>query len=466
MSIVLSRYIYFPLTERLRKTPVTRHLQSLLQSQWSTEEEIRERTERQLAETLEAARREVPFYREKIAGGGPITPASALDVLRTLPVLARKDLFTHRQDLRAGGGARAERAGTCDVRGDGLEIAYTRDYLARTTAAQWRGRGWWGMRRGDPMLTLWGRAVQDPRMARSIARRERLRNWLRISAFELSHRHLARHQGMIRRFRPEFIYGYSSAIYQLALFYSEHTLPPPPGLEAIFFTAEPLPGFQRRVIQETLRAPTACEYGSSEAGAFAFECREGGVHVAAENVLLEVLRNGIPVPPGEEGDMVVTVFHNRAMPLIRHGVGDRARWLPGRCACGRNLPRIQLAEARTAEPAASSAAPAGAGHLFDYILIELIDRGMRGVRQFMVVEKAVDHFVVQVVPGPGKVPECLALFERRMRERLGEKIEVEFEIVPEIPQGSAGKIRYFRSEVEPRPGAQAGVPGPEAAPGF
>ena len=71
------------------------------------------------------------------------------------------------------------------------------------------------------------------------ARRERLRNWLRISAFELSHRHLARHQGIIRRFRPEFIYGYSSAIYQLALFYSEHTLPPPPGLEAIFFTAEP-----------------------------------------------------------------------------------------------------------------------------------------------------------------------------------------------------------------------------------
>ena len=43
---------------------------------------------------------------------------------------------------------------------------------------------------------------------------------------------------------------------------------------------------------------------------------------------------------------------------------------------------------------------------------------------------------------------CLDLFERRMRERLGQQIEVHFEIVPQIPL-EAGKMRYFRCDIPP-----------------
>jgi phenylacetate-CoA ligase len=305
------------------------------------------------------------------------------------------------------------------------------------------------MRRGDPMLTLWGRPIADRRLAARIARRERHRNWLRISAFELSHRDLAGQKRRIDELDPRFIYGYSSAIYQLALFYSEHTLSPPPRLRAVFYTADALLAFQRRVVEETLRAPAACEYGSSEAGAFAFECREGGVHIATENVYLEVLRGGTAVAPGEEGEVVVTVLNNRAMPLIRYNLGDWARLVPGRCGCGRNLPRIEVMNTKVVDLVYTTRCSAASGHLFDYILIELIDRGMRGIRQFLAVQKSLDRFVVQVVPGPGPVGECMALFERRMRERLGEQIEVEFEVVPEIAREPAGKIRYFRSELAP-----------------
>jgi phenylacetate-CoA ligase len=452
MSALLSRYLYFPLRDVLKGTPVRRQLKLLEKIQWMDAGALEEHTRRSLARTLNAARDEVPFYHARLAAQGQVSAETALEALEQVPILTKGEVFLHREALRARGlGEKVFRGRTSGSGGEALEFFFTRDFLARTEAAQWRGRGWWGMRAGDRMLTLWGRNVADQRQVLRTARRERWKNWLRISAFDLGHRQLASHYKKVREFQPRFIYGYSSAIYQLALFYSEHGLPPPPGLSAIFFTADALLGWQRRLVVEALGAPVVCEYGSSEAGAFAFECREGSVHVSAGNIHLEILRGGRPVADGEEGEVVVTVLHNRAMPLIRYNLGDWARRVPGLCGCGRHLPRIELTNTKVVELVRTARGDAVSGHLFDYILIELIDRGKRGIRQFLVVQKALDRFLVQVVPGPGLTGECLGLFERRMREHLGDEVRVEFQLVAEIPREAAGKIRYFRSELEAAP---------------
>ncbi len=449
MSVVLSRYLHFPLADLIKRTPVRARLEDLGRTQWLSPEELREDAGRKLAAAIEAARRETPFYERSLARLGDIRPENAFESLAQAPMLTKADIFLHRDAMRSRRRRRGVYRGhTSGSGGEALEFFFSRDFLTWTEAAQWRGRSWWGIRRGDPILTLWGRMISDPKNAARTARRERLRNWLRISAFELSHRELLAHYRAIRDFEPRAIYGYSSAIYQLALFYSEHGLPPPPGLRAIFFTADALLSFQRRVVVETLGAPAVCEYGSSEAGAFAFECREGGVHVASENIHLEILRDGKAVTDGEEGEVVVTVLRNLAMPLIRYNLGDWARKVPGRCACGRYSPRIELTNTKVVDLVRTSNGGVASGQFFDYILIELIDRGLRGIRQFLVIQKALDQFVVQVVPGPDFGPKCLEVFERRMRQQLGERIEVAFEKVPEIPREPAGKIRCFRSEIE------------------
>jgi len=448
MSVVLSRYLHFPLADFIKRTPVRARLNDLERTQWLAPESLREDASRKLALVIETAKREAPFYARSLAGLAEVRPENAIERLEQAPMLTKGDIFLHRDAMRSRCRRRGSYRGhTSGSGGEALEFYFSRDFLTWTEAAQWRGRGWWGIRRGDPILTLWGRMVSDPKSAARTARRERLRNWLRISAFELSHRELLAHYRAIREFEPRAIYGYSSAIYQLALFYSEHALPPPPGLRAIIFTADALLSFQRRVVVETLGAPAVCEYGSSEAGAFAFECREGGVHVASENIHLEILREGRPVADGEEGEVVVTVLRNLAMPLIRYNIGDWARKLPGRCGCGRHSPRIELTNTKVVDLVSTSSGGVASGQFFDYILIELIDRGLRGIRQFLVIQKSLDRFIVQVVPGPEFGPECLELFERRMRQQLGEQIEVAFEKVSEIPREPAGKIRCFRSEI-------------------
>ena len=83
-------------------------------------------------------------------------------------------------------------------------------------------------------------------------------------------------------------------------------------------------------------------YATADAGLIAYEttAREG--LVLDEAVLLEIVRPGTgdPLPDGEVGEVVVTVF-NPDYPLVRFGTGDLSAVLAGPCPSGRTNTRIK-----------------------------------------------------------------------------------------------------------------------------
>jgi phenylacetate-CoA ligase len=83
-------------------------------------------------------------------------------------------------------------------------------------------------------------------------------------------------------------------------------------------------------------------YGTADVGLIAYEtpAREG--LVTDEGVLVEIVRPGTgdPVPAGEVGEVVVTVF-NPDYPLIRFATGDLSAILPGQSPCGRTNRRLR-----------------------------------------------------------------------------------------------------------------------------
>ncbi|MCX7630115.1 MAG: AMP-binding protein [Geminicoccaceae bacterium] len=83
-------------------------------------------------------------------------------------------------------------------------------------------------------------------------------------------------------------------------------------------------------------------YATADVGLIAYEtsAREG--LVVDEAVILEIVRPGTgdPVPEGEIGEVVVTVF-NPDYPLIRFATGDLSAVLPGQSPCGRTNMRIK-----------------------------------------------------------------------------------------------------------------------------
>ena len=81
-----------------------------------------------------------------------------------------------------------------------------------------------------------------------------------------------------------------------------------------------------------------CEYGILRGG------RPGVMHFLPHLALTEVIdrETGAHVAPGEEGEIVVTPFGQRATPLIRYATGDRATYVSsGSCPCGREFDGIE-----------------------------------------------------------------------------------------------------------------------------
>src|SRR5207253_1358560 len=146
---------------------------------------------------------------------------------------------------------------------------------------------------------------------------------------------------------PEVIVAYTNPLYVFARALAQRRVTPF-SPRAIVVGAEKLHGFQRELIEAVFQAPVFETYGSREFMLIAAECdRHAGLHVTADNLVVEVLDDdGRPTPGGEEGNVVVTDLFNYGMPFIRHVIGDRAVAGWGTCPCGRGLPLLKKVTGR------------------------------------------------------------------------------------------------------------------------
>jgi phenylacetate-CoA ligase len=113
----------------------------------------------------------------------------------------------------------------------------------------------------------------------------------------------------------------------------------------VIFGAERHSDAMRRSMQEYLGAEDTFDIpGMTElyGPGTGLECRaHEGIHYWADYYILEIINPETlkPALPGEVGEMVVTTLRKEAAPLIRYRTRDLTRLIPGRCSCGRLLPR-------------------------------------------------------------------------------------------------------------------------------
>ena len=113
-------------------------------------------------------------------------------------------------------------------------------------------------------------------------------------------------------------------------------------LKKALVSAEAFPeATRRRLADEFAVAAVQC-YATADLGLIAYESRGGEGLIVDEAVIVEIVRPGTgdPVPVGEVGEVVVTVF-NPDYPLIRLATGDLSAVLPGQSPCGRSNMRIR-----------------------------------------------------------------------------------------------------------------------------
>ena len=142
--------------------------------------------------------------------------------------------------------------------------------------------------------------------------------------------------------------------------------------------------------------------------------------------------------PGEEGEVIVTGLTNRAMPLIRYRIGDRAVAGSGeRCPCGRDTPMLASVTGRSVDIFLGGDGRRVDGEYFTHLLYF-----RRWLRQFQVIQRQPDLVVYRLV-GDGEIPEAdrSELIEKT-KAALGDGCRVEIEMVDSIEPSSSGKLRY------------------------
>ncbi len=145
---------------------------------------------------------------------------------------------------------------------------------------------------------------------------DRLRNRLRISAYQLSDSDLTRHLSLIDRFQPKCLYGYSSAIELLAT-HADRLNMDISSLKLCVLTAEPADSHMRSAVANHLSCNVAIEYGSAECGLIAYSMPDGSIRTRDDHVFVETIKNA----DGHD-EIIVTVLGNAAFPLMRYRIED------------------------------------------------------------------------------------------------------------------------------------------------
>jgi phenylacetate-CoA ligase len=119
-----------------------------------------------------------------------------------------------------------------------------------------------------------------------------------------------------------------------------------------YFGAEPWTEAMRAAIERELGLTAINVYGLSEivGPGVACECIEArsGAHIQEDHFLAEVIdpATGAPLPPGAEGELVLTTLTKEALPMLRYRTGDLTALDPTPCACGRTTARMARVRGR------------------------------------------------------------------------------------------------------------------------
>jgi phenylacetate-CoA ligase len=242
---------------------------------------------------------------------------------------------------------------------------------------------------------------------------------------------------------PNVIEGYPSYLVLLAQKlkkFGKNSIHP----KLTFTSAELLTDYVRKKIESEFKTEVFDRYGSVEFGVFGWECiKHEGYHLDVEDFVVEFLRDGEPVAPGEKGEVVVTDLSNFAMPLIRYSLGDIATPTDEKCSCGRGLPLMKIIDGRADDfllmPSGEQISPRKVG-LLEYV---------NGVNRFKIIQEKRNQIVVQVEPAKNFSERTIfQIREIILRGCLGEHIEVTVENVNKIPRDKSGKIRMVMSKVD------------------
>lgn len=393
----------------------------------------------------------VPWYREIRARLDSPSRFESLEEFRSVVhVLSKQDVREHPEAFLSD---RAQPGGW--HRTGGSTGAPMRNYWSTAghreiLRTRYRHLDLWGFDIFARTAYLWGHSASlAPGLSGWLERtrrpiEDRLRNRLRLSAYEVGQAALHGYLRQIAAFRPTIVYGYSSALYLLAQ-EAERTGFRCDSPRLFILTGEPALPVHVDTIERVFSVRTAVEYGAIETGVMASEWPDRTLRVREDVVMIETL-------PREDGryEIVATVLVNPSFPLLRYAIGDVTDApldVPGRGfavlknVSGRDNEYIMTRTGRRLHSARFDA-------LFKY-------QAGPGIRRFRVRQRSDGSLEVKLEVDDPQSRLSLDALEGRLRD-LVDGWPASVEVVDRIPLTASGKHRIVVSDLSPPTGRETG----------
>lgn len=317
-------------------------------------DELLERRDRNLRETVMHAAAHVPFYRELFARQGidPLDIRGPAD-LALLPTVSRADLLDAPERFRAESehgrdGVMLRSSGTT---GQPLDLFHDRRSVLANVAYGERERAiethFVGKRLRYTRLHLTSDYEENVDRVRGLAARASYRPFRPRYRRASSYRDHATVVDAIDEIRPDVLMAAGSLLegfFRVAAARRRPRHLP----SVILYTWDHLTPDGRRLIEETFGIPVISRYSAMESLKIGFVCEERrGFHLHEDLCHVEVRRgDGNPAPAGETGELVLSNLVNRGSVLLNYRIGDLGAITEEPCTCGRTTRRLAELEGR------------------------------------------------------------------------------------------------------------------------
>jgi phenylacetate-CoA ligase len=365
--------------------------------------------------------------------------------LETFPVLTKEDLVDNLDSIATLTEDKAAVSYTGGTTGASLKVLYTKQNMAERAALLDWFRGQYGWEIGRRTAWFSGKSiVSDTDLQKGICYRDDWVSKIRFfSTFHINRQSFDIYWKALESFKPEFIVGFPSSVIEIAEIASERGLALSAPVSVFFPTAETVLPSHRELVERVFGGYTRDQYASSEGAPFILECPKGKLHIHPLSGVFEVVDEQLL--PARQGEVLVTAFHTEGTPLIRYRIGDKiALAKEGEtCDCGWPFPIVKSLEGRTTDFLWSpERGRINLGNLTN------CTKGVVGIQKFQVIQSEPHSVLIKIQINSGFDETQRALFESALRVRTGDKMQMEFQIVPDISREASGKFRIIKSNMK------------------
>jgi phenylacetate-CoA ligase len=448
----LIKNIINPIYDFMRGTTRCEFGNKLEKTQWLPIEDINKIQFQNLKALLKTSYDSVPYYyrafKERNIQPGDI---KSLEDLLKLPVLTKQQIRDNKEELVNEDLGKVLIPSFSGGTGDQVKFSITKEQMSWEVAAEYRAYKWAGYHLGDKCANLWGSSFDISKQERTLKKiTSTIERVETSSTYVINDQTLNELVKKLQKQQPEVVKGYASSVYFAAkkILDDDKKLRP----RTVITSAESLLPHWRSTIEQAFGCNVFDYYGSREIGAMAAECQvHSGYHISAENVVLEFVKDGEHVSPGEQGEIIVTNLRNYGMPFIRYKIGDTGVPSDEACTCGRGLPIMKSIDGRISQFVSMldrntnkiipllAAGPGIIAKAMDQVPVE----------NYRVLQEDLNKVTILVMPKNTFSEEHKRFVLDFLYDYVGKYIEVEVQIVNDLPPLPSGKRSVVISKINP-----------------